>query len=811
LKKKLRMPTLKIDNREIEVPAGTKVIEAAEQLGIVIPRFCFHPALGAVGACRVCAVAFLEGPIKGIQMSCMISAMDGMVVSTTDPEAVDFRRHVIEWLMLNHPHDCPVCDEGGHCLLQDQTVAGGHGMRRYLGAKRTHRDQYLGPLVQHEMNRCIQCYRCSRYYQKFTGYRDLGVMGIGSRVYFGRFAPGKLESPFAGNLIDLCPTGVYTDKPSRFFGRRWDFQRSPSVCLHCSLGCSLTALARYRQVVRHEARPNPDVNGYFICDRGRYGYAYANAPDRPRQALVDGQVESVDAALAAAGERLQAVVARAGAAGVAVVGSTRSSLETMAALESLCRERSYTGPVYQLERRKAVALKTAVEHVSEDLAVSLGAISVAHAVVVIGGDPLSEAPMLTLSLRQAQQAGGHVTVIDPRPVEMPLAFDHWPLHGASVAETLRSLTRSVEADRSAPTEASKSMEHSIGRLAHTLIQSRRVVIVCGTDITTRQELDLAAGLVQALRRADTETKLFFLLDGPNAFTAGLLMKTPESLEDILDGIEAERIKALVVVENDLWDACCHRRRLMRALDRLELLVVMDHLESPLARQAHILLPTQTIYEAGGRWINQEGRIQTAHPVLAGGEPIALTGNLGHPPRVFENEIPGGATGPAWRWAAGLLGRDTHAEAFLQDALDMLEAVLGDLDPGRVILPATDPGASIPEATDEIPATPRGAVTLLLVDGTFGTESLSAGSPALVEVTPPAAAAMHSRTAGELGLGDGGEIVIATEEGQIGLPLRIDDRTAPGAIVVPRHHLIEWQALGGTRIVLQPGQIKKNSD
>jgi NADH-quinone oxidoreductase subunit G len=131
------MPKLIIDDREIEVVPKTMVIEAAAQLGIMIPRFCYHPALGPVGACRVCAVNFLDGPLKGIQMSCMVEAQDGMVVSTTDAEAVDFRKHVIEWLMLNHPHDCPVCDEGGHCLLQDMTVSGGHGIRRYAGRKRT--------------------------------------------------------------------------------------------------------------------------------------------------------------------------------------------------------------------------------------------------------------------------------------------------------------------------------------------------------------------------------------------------------------------------------------------------------------------------------------------------------------------------------------------------------------------------------------------------------------------------------------------------------------------------------------------------
>ena len=263
------MPQLIIDDREIEVPEGTKVIEAAGKLGIMIPRFCYHPGLGSVGACRVCAVKFVEGPFKGVQMSCMIDAKDDMVVSTTDEEAVDFRQYVIECLMLHHPHDCPVCDEGGH------------GIRRYQGLKRTYEDQYLGPLVQHEMNRCIHCYRCSRFYQEFAGYRDLGVMQIGNRTFFGRYQEGILESPFTGNLSDICPTGVYTDKPSRFFGRRWDYERAPSLCINCSLGCHTIASSRYREVVRQEARYSEAVNGYFICDRGRHGFYYTSSRDVP--------------------------------------------------------------------------------------------------------------------------------------------------------------------------------------------------------------------------------------------------------------------------------------------------------------------------------------------------------------------------------------------------------------------------------------------------------------------------------------------------------------------------------------------------
>jgi len=232
------MPKLTIDNIEIEVPAGTNVLEAAKQAGIWIPHFCYHPALGSVGACRLCAMKFIEGPVKGLQMSCMLPAQDGMVVSSTDPEALRMRQLVIEWLMINHPHDCPVCDAGGECLLQDYTIAGGHGIRRYKGKKHTFLNQDLGPYVQHEMNRCIECYRCARYYQEFAGGDDLGVMGSATRVYFGRFKEGKLESPFSGNLLDICPTGVYTDKTARFRARNWDYEMAPSVCPWCSLGCN---------------------------------------------------------------------------------------------------------------------------------------------------------------------------------------------------------------------------------------------------------------------------------------------------------------------------------------------------------------------------------------------------------------------------------------------------------------------------------------------------------------------------------------------------------------------------------------------
>ena len=214
-------------------------------------------------------------------MSCMEPVAEGLIISTNDPEVKAFRAAVIESLMTNHPHDCPICDEGGECHLQDMTVMTGHNYRRFAFKKRTYNNQYLGPFIQHEMNRCIQCYRCVRFYRDYAGGTDLNVFGSANHVYFGRHKEGVLESEFSGNLVEVCPTGVFTDKTLKdHYTRKWDLTNSPSVCIHCSLGCNTIVSERYGSVRRILSRYNGAVNGYFLCDRGRFGYEFINNPER---------------------------------------------------------------------------------------------------------------------------------------------------------------------------------------------------------------------------------------------------------------------------------------------------------------------------------------------------------------------------------------------------------------------------------------------------------------------------------------------------------------------------------------------------
>ena len=286
------MAVIHIDGTTVEVDGADNLLQACLSLGIDVPYFCYHPALGSVGSCRQCAVKQyqnkedLEAGKGKLVMSCMVAPGDDMYISVTDDEAKAFRASMVELLMTNHPHDCPTCEEGGHCHLQDMTYMSGHNTRRYRFTKRTHHNQELGPFIAHEMNRCIACYRCVRFYKDYAGGEDLGVFSSNNRVYFGREKDGQFESEFSGNLTEVCPTGVFTDKThSERYNRKWDMQYAPSICHGCSAGCNISPGERYGELRRIENRYNGEVNRYFLCDRGRFGYGYVNRADRPTQAL----------------------------------------------------------------------------------------------------------------------------------------------------------------------------------------------------------------------------------------------------------------------------------------------------------------------------------------------------------------------------------------------------------------------------------------------------------------------------------------------------------------------------------------------
>ncbi|MFW6068463.1 MAG: NADH-quinone oxidoreductase subunit NuoG, partial [Chloroflexota bacterium] len=412
------MATIFVDGREYEVDGSKNLLDVCLSLGMDLPYFCWHPAMGSVGACRQCAVKQYRGEddTQGqLVMACMTPAADGTRISLDDEEALEFRESVIEWLMVNHPHDCPICDEGGECHLQDMTVMTGHAYRRFRFKKRTYRNQYLGPFINHEMNRCIQCYRCVRFYRDYADGRDFDVFGIHDRVYFGRQDDGVLENEFSGNLVEVCPTGVFTDKTlKQHYTRKWDLQTAPSVCTLCSVGCNTIPGERYGELRRIRNRYNRQVNGYFICDRGRYGYEFVNGPERIREIQVQawraqGEPPDADAALATtqSADSLLDELATSLQSGRALgIGSPRASLEANFALRALVGKENYHSGVSEREQE---LLETALNILRDGPArtPSLHEIEQAGAILVLGEDLTNTAPMMAYAVRQAARTRPH--------------------------------------------------------------------------------------------------------------------------------------------------------------------------------------------------------------------------------------------------------------------------------------------------------------------------------------------------------------------------------------------------------------------
>jgi len=614
------MPKLIIDNIPVEVPQGANVLEAAQKIGVWVPHFCYHPALGSVGACRLCAVKFIEGPVKGMQMSCMIPAQDGMVVSTTDGEAAKMRQMVIEWLMINHPHDCPVCDEGGECLLQDYTVAGGHSIRRYRGRKRTHNNQYLGPYISHEMNRCIQCYRCVRFYQEFAGGNDFGVMGVASRVYFGRFEDGDLQSPFSGNLVDLCPTGVFTDKTARYRARYWDYEMAPSVCPDCSLGCNIIPAGRFRELLKIMGRRNDAVNGWFICDRGRVSTkAAVNDLKRPRMPLVDGQRKTMGEALDSLLILVDEVQKQYGSDSIALVGSSRLSLEGCLMLSELA-EALASPAIFFADNQEAEATLAAVTGSKAAGSASMADVQAADMIVILHSDLLNEGAMMALAVRQAWRKGARIFVAGP---EYPLPFEY---------------------------------THVTGIGAVPLAESKKAVIIHGIHDRTFPDLENLG-----------QVRTACLLPGPNSFGIGLLSlsNSPGSLSE---AITKGKIKAVISVEADMTQ---------EQLGPLQVLAAMDWRDTPVVRSAKIVLPTNAWVEMDGTFINYEGRAQRFKKAMNSGEPVNELAGV-HPPHTYRKDVPGGESTPAWRILAELIER--LGEEMIEESLSGEWEYLRGLDP-----------------------------------------------------------------------------------------------------------------------------------
>lgn len=630
------MATIHVDGRDYEVDGAKNLLDACLSLGLDIPYFCWHPAMGSVGACRQCAVKQYKDAddTRGaLVMSCMAPAKDDTRISIDDAEAKAFRASVIEWLMINHPHDCPVCEEGGHCHLQDMTVMTGHDSRRYRFRKRTHRNQYLGPFIAHEMNRCIACYRCVRFYNDYAGGGDLGAFGANDNVYFGRYREGVLDNEFSGNLTEVCPTGVFTDQThSDRYTRKWDMQFAPSVCHQCSVGCNTSPGERYGEIRRIENRYHGDINRFFLCDRGRFGYGYVNRKDRPLRPEWRGQKQDesvmleVDAALNHGADLLRS------ARRVIGIGSPRASLESNDQLRALVGGDNFsTGIVgHELDclelmnrLQRTTGLKTPTLREVEDH----------DAVFVLGEDLIQSAARIGLSVRQAV-LGRREELSDQRGIPAwnaeavkTLGQDSYhPLHIAYPTGTkLDDISAATYA--LAPSDIARlgfAVAHFIDpaaprvegidegtrreaqRIAENLLDAKRPLVISGGSLGSLDILEASGNIARALARKKPRSGLMLVRREANS--TGLALLGGHSLEWAMNMLASREADAVVVLENDLHQRL-PRTDVDEALGAAESVVVLDHQRTETTTQANLVLPAASFAESDGTLVNLEGRAQ----------------------------------------------------------------------------------------------------------------------------------------------------------------------------------------------------------
>ncbi|HHU7972466.1 TPA: NADH-quinone oxidoreductase subunit NuoG, partial [Escherichia coli] len=585
-------------------------------------------------ACRQCAVKQYQNAedTRGrLVMSCMTPASDGTFISIDDEEAKQFRESVVEWLMTNHPHDCPVCEEGGNCHLQDMTVMTGHSFRRYRFTKRTHRNQDLGPFISHEMNRCIACYRCVRYYKDYADGTDLSVYGAHDNVYFGRPEDGTLESEFSGNLVEICPTGVFTDKThSERYNRKWDMQFAPSICQQCSIGCNISPGERYGELRRIENRYNGTVNHYFLCDRGRFGYGYVNLKDRPRQPVQrrgdDFITLNAEQAMQGAADILRQSKKVIG------IGSPRASVESNFALRELVGEENfYTGIAHGEQERLQLALKVLRE--GGIYTPALREIESYDAVLVLGEDVTQTGARVALAVRQAVKGKAREMAAAQKVADWQIAAilnigqrAKHPLFVTNVDDTrlddIAAWTYRAPVedqarlgfaiahalDNSAPAVdgIEPELQSKIDVIVQALAGAKKPLIISGTNAGSLEVIQAAANVAKALKGRGADVGITMIARSVNSMGLGIM--GGGSLEEALTELETGRADAVVVLENDL-----HRHasaiRVNAALAKAPLVMVVDHQRTAIMENAHLVLSAASFAESDGTVINNEGRAQ----------------------------------------------------------------------------------------------------------------------------------------------------------------------------------------------------------
>jgi NADH-quinone oxidoreductase subunit G len=635
------MVEIELDGQKVEVLEGSTVMHAAEKAGTYIPHFCYHKKLSIAANCRMCLVDVEKAPKP--MPACATPVTQGMIVHTKNDKAIKAQKGVMEFLLINHPLDCPICDQGGECQLQDLAVGYGAGASRYEEEKRVVFHKDVGPLISmQEMTRCIHCTRCVRFGQELAGVMELGLTHRGEHAEIETFVGMSVDSELSGNMIDLCPVGALTSKPFRYSARTWELSRRKSVSPHDSTGANLIVQVKNNKVMRVVPLENEDVNECWIADRDRFSYEALNTDDRLLSPMLKqgGEWKTVDwqTALEYVANGLKQIKAEYGAQSIGTLASPHSTLEELYLAGALMRGLGSENIDYRL-RNAEFSASASVRW----LGTSIASLSQLQRVLVVGSNLRKDHPLFALRIRQSVRHGCALSAIGSA-VELASA-DAWAMPIANTllaapegwAQALADVAAAIAAEKGVSAPASGQASDAAKAVATSLLSGDRKAILLGNAAAHHANASSLLALANWIGE-QTGATVGYLTEAANTVGAQLANAVPDgsglNAGQMLDG----KLKAVILLNNEPEFDSAAGAKAKASLNAAQMVVTLSPFKANMSF-SDVLLPIAPFTETPGTFVNAEGRVQGFHAVV---KPLAETRPAWKVLRVLANllDLPG---------------------------------------------------------------------------------------------------------------------------------------------------------------------------
>ena len=766
--------TIEIDGQEVEARPGQMLIEVTDRIGNYVPRFCYHDKLTVAANCRMCLVEVEKAP-KPLP-ACATPVMNGMKVHTRSGLALEAQKSVMEFLLINHPLDCPICDQGGECELQDLAMGYGSDVSRYQEKKRVVEDKNIGPLVQTDMTRCIHCTRCVRFGEEIAGLRELGATGRSEFMEIGTYIEKSMDSELSGNVIDLCPVGALTSKPFRYTARTWEMTQHSGIAAHDAVGSNLHFHVKDDRVKRVVPADNEDINEVWLSDRDRFSYEGLNSAERLTVPMVKDEQGwrevDWDTAISHVTGKLRGVIEQHGAGQVGALVSPSATSEELYLSQKLVRKLGSGNIDHRLRQTDFSDQEAAPAY--PGLGMPLADVERLDAVLIVGGFPRKDQPIFNHRLRKAVMAGAEVMVINPvdfgfnyeiahKCIESPANLVHEL--AAVLKVTIGKTVKDSAHARLLGAIRPKTLHRNIAR---TLLQADRAAVFIGSLGISHPQLSLLRYLSGSLAQRVAGT-FGYLETGANSAGAWLAGAVPHRLPGMINapagGMDAsamltEQLAAYLLLdvepEFDFFDGNLARDALFKA----GCVVAVTGYKTT-AEYADVLLPMAMYAENAGSYLNMEGRGQCFNTVVA----------------------PPGNARPAWEIVCSLaakLGLDGFSYKGFEEVRTEAAEKMGTIQPDN--MDAWNTPESIPASTGELQRI--GYVPMNSVD------ALVRHAPALQQTVDVADGGVHinSKTARRLGVAGEEHIRVISQANALQFPLQLDDAVADDCVLIHGGHV-----------------------